>query len=513
MQPEPPPITRAPDRLERRPGDQRRALHRGGRAASAAPMLVRTASDGAALRAECDLLERLPALAKVLQPRLIEIGGRSALSMQDPGGELLAARLERGRLDVGAALGIGRALARTLAELHALGWLACGLHPAALLCDAERGEAWLVDLGDAQPAAAPRRAPGLLHDAARLAWAAPEQTGRVEGPIDARSDLYALGVLLYAALAGAPPFRGDDPLALIHAHLARAPAELDAAVPAPLARLVMKLLAKSPDERFRSAAGLAADLDECARQWLATRHIEPFALGRHDAGERLALTGRLYGRERELARLLDAFERCCSAPRGGASAALLLVSGDPGIGKTALIQALARPIARREGCFVSGKFDQVVRGIPFGALIQALSALMRQLLGEPEARLAAWRERLAGALGANGGVLCEVIPELEFILGAQPPVVPLGRTEAQNRFQLVFRNFIAALAEPEHPLVVFLDDLQWADAATLGLLEPLLAAREGRGLLVIGACRDQALEAAPRLAHALAALDAAGVAV
>ena len=221
------------------------------------------------------------------------------------------------------------------------------------------------------------------------------------------------------------------------------------------------------------------------------------------------MSSKLYGREAAVAQLWAAFDRCCAARRGPGQ--MLLVQGYAGIGKTALVQQLLRPIVHQRGYFVSGKFDQVARGVPFGALIQAFGALVQQLLTESEAQLAAWRDVLATALGGNGGVLAEVIPAVEFIVGPQAAPVALGSTEAQNRFQRVLQNFVAAIAQPQHPLVIFLDDLQWADAATLALLEPLLAGGASASLLLIGAARDNELDASPRLLRVLAALPVAGV--
>ena len=502
-------------------GDETFELHRGRRTRTAAPVLVKLPraqpvrpTDGAALRRECALAAGLAGAAMLL-PRVIDLGERCVLVMEDPGGVLLSALVSAGRPPLDVVLAVGVQLADSLAELHRRGIVHHGIRPGVVLCDAAGVNAWLVDWGHASVVTAAPTVPGaVLQSTERLLYASPEQTGRMDRAVDHRSDLYSLGVLLYELLCGSPPFVSDDPLELTHRHIAAAPvapAVHDVAIPEPISNVVMRLLAKSPDERYQTAAGLADDLRRCAREWAQHRRIEPFVLGQRDASGQLVISPKLYGREREVGQLLAAFERACVA--GSGPGELLLVEGYAGIGKTALIQQLYRPIVRQRGYFISGKFDQVMRGVPFGALIDAFRALVQQLLTESEAQLAAWRSTLARALGSNGGVLVEVIPEIEFIVGPQPVPVLLGSTEAQNRFQRVLQGFVAALARPEHPLVLFLDDLQWADAATLGLLEPLLVGGETRCLLLLGAYRENEPDAAPRLEATLAGLQSAGVAL
>ena len=473
--------------------------------------LPASADEAATLRRECALAASLDAMA-ALHLRWSEAAGTPAWTGDDPGGRMLAAPLEGRARPIDEAIAIGCQIAAVLAELHARGALHGALHPAAILIGADGRHAWLVDFGDAAAAGA-ARVPFAALPADRLPYLAPEQTGRIDRPVDGRSDLYALGMLLWEQLVGARVLRSDDPLAWIHWHLAgtaRAPSELDPRIPPALSAVVMKLLAKSPEERYQRATSLADDLQRCAREWALHGRIDAFEPARRDATGRLVLTSRLYGRECEVQALRDAFAATCS---GRARAAMLLVEGYSGIGKTALIEQLYRPIVRRQGLFIAGKFDQVVRSVPFGALIQAFRGLVRQLLGESEAHLTRWRGVLGDALGAHGGVLAEVIPEIAFILGEQPAPPPLPALEAQNRFQRMLQNFVGALARAEHPLVIFLDDLQWADAATLGLLAPLLDDREGRALLLIGACRENEPDGAPLLARALADLQGAGVAV
>jgi predicted ATPase/signal transduction histidine kinase len=340
---------------------------------------------------------------------------------------------------------------------------------------------------------------------------APEQTGRMNRSIDSRSDLYSLGVTLYEMLTGTRPFAAADPMEWVHCHIARRPvppAERLKHVPAVVSAIIMKLLAKTAEERYRTAAGLDHDLRRCLAEWEARRRIDEFALGQHDMPDRLFIPEKLYGREREIGVLLAAFDRVVTS---GASE-LVLVSGYSGIGKSSVVNEVHKALVPPRGLFAAGKYDQYKRDIPYSTLVQAFHGLVRSLLGKSEADLEPWRDALREALGPNGRLVVDLIPELKLIVGEQPPIPELPVQDAQRRFQLVFRRFISVFARPEHPLVLFLDDLQWLDAATLDLLEDLLTQRDVRNLMLIGAYRDDEVDPAHPLRHKLDSLRRVGAA-
>ncbi|MCW6037267.1 AAA family ATPase [Spirulina subsalsa FACHB-351] len=319
-----------------------------------------------------------------------------------------------------------------------------------------------------------------------LAYISPEQTGRMNRAIDYRSDFYSLGVTFYELLTGKLPFTSDDMMELVHFHLARNPKPLDQVnpqIPSILAKIVHKLMAKNAENRYQSALGLKYDLEQCLTQLTETCSITEFPLGQRDICDRFLIPETLYGRETEVQKLLTTFERVST----GASE-MMLVAGFSGIGKTAVINEVHKPIVRQRGYFIQGKYDQFNRHIPFSALVQAFQDLIGQLLSESDQQIEQWKIHILQAVGENGQLLIDVIPELEKIIGQQPPVVELSGTPAQNRFNLLLQKFLQVFTHPEHPLVLFLDDLQWIDSASLNLLPTLLD--NSNYLLLLGAYRD-----------------------
>src|SRR4028119_2208745 len=324
-----------------------------------------------------------------------------------------------------------------------------------------------------------------------LAYLSPEQTGRMNRGTDYRSDFYSLGVTFYELLTKQLPFRSKDPMELVHCHLAKQPIpvhQINPAVPLILSQIVSKLMAKNAENRYQSALGLKHDLEICLAQLQKTGNIETFALGTRDITDHFLIPEKLYGRETEVDNLLAAFERVSTG-----SAEMMLVAGFSGIGKTAVVNEVHKPIARQRGYFIKGKYDQFQRNIPFSAFVQAFRELMGQLLSETDAQLQTWKTNILTAVGESGQVLIEVIPELERIIDPQSPALELSGTAAQNRFNLLMQKFVQVFTTASHPLVMFLDDLQWADSASLKLLQLLM---QDRGhLLVLGAYRDNEVSA------------------
>lgn len=446
-----------------------------------------------------------------LQPvQMRREAGHDQLVFEDPGGELLANHLGA-PLDTGIFLEWSIGIASALARMHQRGLVHKDLKPAHIFVHCKGRPVRLTGLGLASRLPRQRQAPEPPETiAGTLAYMAPEQTGRMNRSIDSRSDLYALGVILYEMLTGALPFNATEPMEWVHCHIARQPQSpcerLKIAVPA-LSAIVLKLLAKTAEDRYQSASGVEHDLRRCLAAWQADGQIVAFDLEEHGTPDRLIAPEKLYGREHEVATLVATFDRVVST----GTPQMLLVSGYSGIGKSSVVNELHKVLVPPRGLFASGKFDQYKRDIPYATLVQAFQGLVRSLLGKNEAQLARWRDDLLRALESNARLISDLIPDLKLIIGEPPPVPALEPQQAQRRFLRVFRRFIYVFAWAEHPLALFLDDLQWLDAATLDLLEDLLTSGDTNPLMLIGAYRDNEVDLAHPLTAKLKAIRTAGV--
>jgi len=424
-----------------------------------------------------------------------------ALISEDFGGTSLSQTLISRQLTVIECLQIAIALTEILIDLYQLAIIHKDIKPSNIIINPETGQTKLTDFGLSSRLSLEKQTisnPNLLEGT--LVYMAPEQTGRMNRSIDYRSDFYSLGVTLYEMLTGTLPFTSHDPLELVHCHIAKQPVPpyLQKDIPKAVSDIVMKLLAKNAEERYQSAAGLKFDLETCLQELQTTGDIKDFIPGGRDRGGQLSIPQKLYGREQEVLTLMDAFQRVSQG-----AIEMMLVSGYSGIGKTAIVNEVHKPIVAARGYFIAGKFDQFKRDIPYAALIQAFQELVRQLLTEDEQQIATWKSKLLEALGANGQVLIDVIPEVELIIGSQPEVPKLDPTASENRFNRVFQQFVNVFCQPEHPLVIFLDDLQWADSASLKLIKLLITDNSSQYLLLIGAYRDNEVNPTHRLIQTL----------
>ncbi|MBR0799980.1 AAA family ATPase [Bradyrhizobium jicamae] len=440
---------------------------------------------------------------------LMRDAGRTVLVLDDLRSEPLV-RLLGSPLEMERFLTLAIGIAATVGKVHQRGLIHKDIKPANIVVDCADGHVRLTGFGIASRLSRERQAsepPETI--AGTLAYMAPEQTGRMNRSIDARSDLYALGVTLYQMLTGVLPFTASDPMEWVHCHIARKPVppgELLETVPAPVSAIIMKLLAKTPEDRYQTASGVERDLRRCLAEWEVRRHIDDFTLGLQDTPNKLLIPEKLYGRDREIATLLSSLDRIIKT----GVPELVLVSGYSGIGKSSVVDELHKALVQPRGLFASGKFDQYKRDIPYATVVQVFQSLVRPLLSKSDTELASWRQTLLEALGPNGRLMIDLIPELKLIIGDQPPVPELPPQQAQTRFQPLFRRFISAFARPNHPLTLFLDDLQWLDAATLDLLEDLLTRSDLRHLMLIGAYRDNEVAAAHPLTRKLDVIKAAG---
>lgn len=411
-----------------------------------------------------------------------------ALILEDFGGQSLKQFIKNRTLTQAEFLTLAIQIAEALGSIHSANIIHKDINPEHILFNPETEEVKLIGFSIATIVSQenpPSKNPNLLEGT--LAYMSPEQTGRMNRTLDYRTDFYSLGVTLYELLVNQLPFTSPDPMELVHSHLAKqpiSPHQIDPSIPKVISDLVMKLLSKTAEDRYQSAWGLQADLVVCLMQLEATGEIEEFILGENDICRKFNISPKFYGRRAQIQTLSSAFERTVNSQRE-----VMLVVGESGIGKTTLVQQLESPIATRNSYFLSGKFDKNQQDIPYLGWIKAFEELVANLLMEPDDRLNHWQEQLRIALGNNGQVIVDVIPEMELILGKQPPINSLPPAEAENRFHLTFQNFIKVFAHPRHPLTLFLDDIQWADAGSLRLIERLMTVADP-GLFLILSYRE-----------------------
>ncbi len=466
----------------------------------------------ARFRQEYELISRIR-LAGVVEYRgLFAYQNAFALVLEDFDGISLAQARESMTFDTASFLSIAISLSNSLGELHKRNIVHRDINPRNILINPETGVVKITDFGIAAEFA---RKDEIVSDRTlvegTLIYMSPEQTGRMNRPVDYRTDIYSLGITLYELLTGQVPARSSDLLEIIYSHIARQPApphEVAPSIPVMVSRIVMRMIGKMAEDRYQNAFGVAGDLEECRRRITATGEIAEFEMGSRDIPLRFTIPQILVGRENEIGRLMASFDEA-----GEGRKEMLLVSGDPGIGKSSVIFEIHKAIVAKRGYFASGKFDQYRRDVPYSAIIQSFAGLVRQLLAESEKRVNDWREALLSALGPNGRIITDVIPDVELIIGPQPEVPGLSPDESQNRFGFVFRNFVRVFAQAEHPLALFLDDLQWADSASLRLIKTIVADPDIAHLLVIGTYRSNEVGDMHPLVGAIEEVRAAGVPV
>jgi predicted ATPase/HPt (histidine-containing phosphotransfer) domain-containing protein len=452
---------------------------------------------------EYHLLQKLNVPAVVRAIGLERSADAIALILEDFGGENPAP--SEGGLAIDTFLQMAIQAAQGLGQIHDANIVHKDVKPSNLLVNAGTGQVKFIDFHLASELTSERQElTAVSQIQGSFPYISPEQTGRMNRELDYRSDYYSLGVTLFELITGQLPFQAADAMGFVHAHLSkRAPSasQLRPEVPTMISEIIAKLMAKDPDERYQSYLGIVSDLERCQQRWQAAGSVPTFSLGAHDVSERFAIPQKLFGRDDETRELLQVFREVCAG-----QSRLLLISGSSGIGKTALIQELQRPVTRSNANFITGKFDQLERHIPYGAFVQALRTLVKQLLFETDAQLSDLRRSLSAALGQNAQIIVDLIPELSQIIGPQPAVAVLGPTEAQHRFRRVFRELVKVFATEQHPLVVFVDDLQWLDASTPDLLTQLFGEGDLNHLLVIGTYRDNEVKDGHLLALCLSAL-------
>ncbi|HLO86519.1 MAG TPA: AAA family ATPase [Nostocaceae cyanobacterium] len=436
----------------------------------------------------------------IVKPISLEVYGNGyVLIMEDFGGislkNYISDILDSGLISLTEFLHIAIQITHTLHQLHTAGIIHKDIKPANILINPSTGQVKLIDFSISS--LLPRetqqlQSPDVLEGT--LAYISPEQTGRMNRGIDYRTDFYSLGVTFFELLTGQLPFHADDPMELVHCHIAKQPDKFKIQnskfknkqpIPEVLCNIVMKLMEKNAENRYQSALGLKYDLEACQHQYQQTGNIINFILGTRDSSHRFLIPEKLYGRETEVKNLLQAFDRVSAG-----NTEMMLVAGFSGIGKTAVVHEVHKPIVKQRGYFIQGKYDQFTRNLPFSAIVQAFRDLIGQLLTENKEQVKQWKNKILAAVGENCQVIIDVIPEVELLIGKQPCVSELTGSAAQNRFNLVFQKFVQIFPSPEHPLVIFLDDLQWADAASLKLIQLLISETDTQCLLLIGAYRD-----------------------
>ncbi|HLP88743.1 MAG TPA: AAA family ATPase [Nostocaceae cyanobacterium] len=420
-------------------------------------------------------------------------GNSYALILEDFGGIALSEYTQGKILDLPEFFRIGCSITEALECLYQNKVIHKDIKPKNILINPNSKQIKLIDFSISSflpKESTEIKSPNVLEGT--LIYMSPEQTGRMNRGIDYRADFYSLGVTFYELLTGNLPFNSNNPLELIHCHLAQEPInpqEINPQIPSVVANIILKLMAKTAEERYQTARGIKHDLEICQQMLLTQGEVTEFTLGEKDQSDRFLIPEKLYGRETEVTSLLNAFERVSAGNKE-----LMLVSGFSGIGKTAIVNEINKPIVRQKGYFISGKYDQFQKNIPFSALLQAFRSLMKQLLTENTTQLQQWKKIILSALGEQGQVIIEVIPELEKIIGKQPKASQLTGNASQNRFNLLLSKFIQVLATQDHPLVIFLDDLQWADAASLKLIQSLMTEIDVQYLLLIVAYRDNEVQ-------------------